>query len=299
MNNNENCPMCQELFLDKYILNNNFTINDNYDIEMYKFINSTKTTEYKLSPNHINKFIFIGKKFIGQKVLYWSSDPEISNRIINKGEAYLKFNNYGVSRINSHGYIRIHLQIPQNYKNFDINLKREIYYPKHFNFVISNNMNTIWDLNNIYSQLLILNYKFQQFIKIIKEKKTIVINSSEYSEYAIEHIPNTFSLPYTILLTLNNNEIIIWLKKVINKNYPYFHHLLDKEDTSLYINIPIIVYNNDVNQSKLVEQYCCDLIKQGYINVSNYLNGITEYKKHTTKNSSKKKKKYIFKSHVI
>lgn len=272
------CPSCEELSVNKAVLN---TKTANWLKEfnsVQDFIQKTPLVEHKEYSFNIKKNIDIGKKNKGKMILFWASEPGNAFNIKNAKEAYANFKNYGVSEISDEGTITIHLRTPQNYKDVDDKGKEEVFF-RHFHYVLSDSKKTKWNGEKVYTQLLFGYYNLTNLMNTIKSNRAIVLNSLDYKYYAIDHIPGTFCLPCSEINKMTSNELDNFVEDVVRINN---HFIQDKLDKGLSIkHVPIIIYcaKSTCNSSELcAEQF----IKNGFVNVSTFPGGMEKY--HQSRN---------------
>ena len=230
-------------------------------------------------PTHYNKIIkiYIGKRFIYRKILYWAAKP--SNKLIINGakEAYGNFSNSGVTTIDKNGYAKIKFLVPQNYKTVIKNEKDYTTFFKHIHYVISNSNNNIW-IFNIFTKLFHNYYNYNQLLQKLNSKIVVVLNVLPSKYYAKHHIPNTFNLPVSQIKKMSIKELNSWFTSIINSYYPKLNKLLLSKKLQLN-EIPIICYcaHDKCTASKNGAE---ELMKKGFVNVSLYEGGMKDYNKH-------------------
>lgn len=285
MNTKTVCPSCETLKIEEPILNTKRATWLKERNHSKDFINRTPLKIKKQLKYDFTKHINIGAKNKNKYVLYWASDKTSNNIDIKKAkEAYNNFSNYGVAIVDKSGNFKIYIQVPQNYSDINDKNEEETYY-KHIHFVLSDVRKKTWELNEIYTYLIVPNYNFQSFIRLVKSNNAIILNSSSFRDYSMSHIPNTYNLPFNELYDMNNKEIDEWMLKLIQKNYLTFKDVLyyyaQKGNITKFREkiheFPIIIYNNDHNKKDILEKYAENLIHTGFVNICIYTGGLSEY----------------------
>lgn len=280
------CPSCEELSVNKAVLN---TKKANWIKEfdyVQDFINKTSLREHKEYHFNIKKSIDIGKKNKGKMVLFWASEPGNPFNIKSAKDAYSNFRNYGVSEVDSNGEIIIHLRTPQTYSDTNDKGEEEFFF-RHFHYVLSDPKKTKWNSKKVYTQLLLGYYNLTTLMETIKSQRAVVLNSLDYKYYAIDHIPGTYSLPCSEINKMNTKEVEEFVEDVVGLNY---YSIQQKIDHGFNIkHVPIIIYcaKAGCNSSELcAEQF----IKHGFINVSTFPGGMEKF--HQSRNKKFEKPIY-------
>ncbi len=280
---------------EKSFYNKYFSTNEEIQKYIQFQIKFKKIKPHKQPKYDISQSLYIGRNFYNYFVFYWSSNA--TNKYINDDPSLInsfksshsELKNYGITKIDKFGYIKIFLQTPQIFYTNDINQNKN-FVPRMVNFIIYNNQK--WISNKIFSQLIILKIDFKQFMIYYKKKNKLIINSNDSLFFSIKNIPNTANLPFNSLNKNDNHKIIKWIEKIIE------NQCIEKKNTkidkyNIYLT-PIIIYNNLKNHKYEIIKVADYLFNLGFINL--YYTNITSdnYYKHTVKNYDNKKKKKIY-----
>lgn len=286
MSNLRLCPSCDKLSFDKPVLNSkkaNWLKEFNF---VQDFIKNTPLEAHEEKAYNIKKEVDIGIKNKNKFVLYWGSESnKFDNfKIKDAKTAYGEFKNYGVAEINDEGKIIILLRTPQIYTDENDKEEKEIFF-RHFHYVLSNSKNTEWDADNVYTQLLLGYYSFYNLNNAIKSKKVVVLNTLSPEYYGLEHIPFTWNLPTDKVLKMTEKEVDIFIKTIIELNYPLIKKEIDEENNFNIKCVPIIVYceNEQCNLSHLCAK---KLTEMGFNNISTFPAGMEKYRDSNSKNSN-------------
>ena len=255
---------------------------------IFNDINNRKNILYKQEDYDISISIYINIKFSGYYILYWSANSNTNLIPKNNYElAHYLLPNYGITKIDKSGYIKVFLKTPNIYYYFSQGKK--IFFPRMVNLIIYNNNK--WISNEIYSQLIIPKINFKQFMIAYKKKDKIIINSNDNYFFSIKSIPNTSNISLNNLNLFKNFEIIKLVHKIIESQNKDLKSNIQEDN--IYI-IPIIIYNNFKNHTHEMLKVADRLLKIGFINLY-YTNVTTDnYYKHTIKDYNKQKKKKIY-----
>lgn len=246
------------------------------------FIQNTQLKAYKNKCECLNRHKFkvdVGKKNAGKLVLYWGAQNQDSNNNIlikNAKNAYDNFTNSGVSKVNNDGVIDIEICCPQNYRTLAQGELFEKTYFKHFHFVISNDSLTKW-LRQLYTKIILCKIDYQRLKNMSKNGLYLILNTLPSEYYGREHIPNSYNLFYKTINKMSVEEVKEWVSYVVENNYPKLHNLIKSRQISLY-EIPIVTYcaHDRCNASELAAE---QLMKKGFVNISEYPGGMEDYKK--------------------
>ena len=119
----------------------------------------------------------LGSKFAGKKVLYWAADKNINHSPLVKlaKNAYNKFENSGVIKVNKNGKGIFKIDCPQIYRAKRNEKEKLKSYFRHMHFVIEKDNQ--WD-TQIYTKIVIFKYDYEQFMK--QHKRTTYHMLKEY-----------------------------------------------------------------------------------------------------------------------
>jgi rhodanese-related sulfurtransferase len=277
------CPSCDELSVDKAVLNTkkaNWIKEFNY---VEGFLEKTPLKFHKEYQFNIKKKIKIGNKSKGKLVLYWASEPGNPFHIKDAKEAYSNFTNYGVSEVDDNGEIVIHLRTPQIYKDLDDSGKEEFFF-RHFHYALSDPKKTKWNNKKVYTQLLLGYYNLTNLMDSVNSKRAVVLNSLDYKYYAIDHIPGTFSLPCSEVNKMSSQDLDEFIEDVVAINYYPIQKKLDQGFKVKHI--PVIIYcaKEGCNSSEICAEH---FIKNGFVNVSTFPGGMEKYHQSRSKRFEK------------
>ena len=242
-----------------------------------EFINTqNKFKEYMPKKSSETLTIDVGKKNAGRFVLYWAADLKNSTIINDAKDAYKKFDNHGVSKVDAHGHVQVCLRCPQVYSTTPAKGKTTHTYNKHIHFCVSNKQNNKWLGDKVFTRLIVCNLSFKVFENCRKNGKTVIINALPAEYYGKDHIPNSWNLFHTTAKKLSQKDLISWFKGLL-VHYPKLHKLVDSGKLNL-LNIPIITYcaHKDCNASNLLAE---ELLKKGFRNIDEYPGGMKEWNK--------------------
>ena len=210
------------------------------------------------------------KKNAGKYVVYYASNLTIEcGKVPLNKDSYKNMDNYGVAKLDKEGKCNIYLKCPNIYRE-----KNRTYYP-HVHFVLSNSANTQW-VKKLYTKTIICHINKSELKQAIKNNCTVILNALSLKYYIKNRIPNSYSLPYTLLKELENKDIIHYIKSLVS-NYPRLHKLVKEKKLDI-LDIPIITYCYDETcdaSKQLVEH----LIKIGFKNIKEYSYGIMGWEK--------------------
>ena len=212
--------------------------------------------ELKLGKNNANKYIYI-----------WGSQPTTNNLIINKAkDAYFKgnINNDIFAKLDKNGSIKCKIQNPQIYT------ESNKLYPPHIHYKVVNKKKNDFE-NAFYTKAHLRDITTNDIIKIIKTNDMIILNALSPVEFAKYRLPNSQCLYYKTKDNIKEfmNDILI--------NYPKIQKAL-KNKTIKQSSIPIVVHCAH-NKCSAAEQLANLLLKNNYLNIFHYPDGINGYYK--------------------
>lgn len=279
--------------------NKNLNQNLNNYKEIFNKINLIIKKPYKQLNYNISQLININSNNKDQIIFYWASDnlPNHNykyNIINNFKNAHKNLNNYGITKINQKGKIKIYLQTPQIYYFHNLLTNQNLLIPKIVNFIFYNDNNQEWNFNEIYSLLIFPKFKIEKFIGIYKKKNTVIINCNSNFIYSTHHIPITFNLSNENINTFNESKLKDWFEIIIRNNYTNLNEYIINNEINL---VPIIIYSNFKLKTDKYITLCYNLFKKGFYNISFFSGDLTDFVKHTNPKydiSLKKIKKKIY-----
>jgi len=236
------------------------------------FINSKTPTLYRQKKTDSRMTVNVGKSMANRFVLYFCAKSSDNTKIRIAKSAYGNFSNHGISKVDNLGNVTFYFNCPQIYSEIE-KRNRESFY-RHVHFCISDINKVRW-LKKMYTKVFVCNISLQETKKKLKEGKTVVINALPAESYAMEHIPNSYSLPVKMAKSLQTKDLYDWFSVVIQKNYKKIYKMLNTEKINLY-EIPIVVYcaHSKCNASdRLVKE----LLKKGFVNIKEFKGGIKEW----------------------
>ena len=243
-----------------------------------KFIDSMK----KFTISHPSNYdtivkVNVGKTLADRKLLYWASNKKKSYTplIVDAKKAYNKFENHGIAQVNEYGDVIFKIECPQIYSVIPKGKHTSDTFFRHMHFVASDKKQTRW-LPQIYTKIVKCQYNFEETMKHLQNQTSVFINALPHEYYAKDHIPNSYNLPLNFIKSLSPEDLKIWFTDVIKIHYPKLKKYLQNDKIRLY-EIPIIVYcaHSKCNASELVSN---ELMKNGFVNVSEYNGGMLEFR---------------------
>ena len=203
--------------------------------------------------------------FVPKYLLVWGADPgDITFKLRKAKAAYGNFQNYQVISIRNRTTVPVKLKCPQPYITWFGKTSRA--YPRHIHFSFSNESETGWH-SRIYTQSVICNLDFKQFITALHNRTVLIINALVNP---IMTIPYTYNLPFDT--TLRKKQLVNWIRNIAN------HHVKVPKRYTVYQNMPIIVYCAN-KKCQAGPKLCNILTDEGFVQVYHYMGGIHEYKK--------------------
>ena len=106
--------------------------------------------------------VTVGKRHVGKFILYWGTNSSTSPfHIKGARQAYGKFSNHGISKVNSSGVAKVYFRCPQVYRVQASAASPCRSYFKHMHFVLSNRACTSWD-PQLYTRIVSCSYSLDQ-----------------------------------------------------------------------------------------------------------------------------------------
>ena len=205
-------------------------------------------------------------------ICYWAAEyTKDFMKIKSAKDAYNTFKNHGLVKTNSKGQATFVLNCPQPYSVDDIT------YPRHVHYCLLNRDN-FWS-DNIKTLIVSCKIDFKIMKKFVHDKCHILFNALPKNSFDRCHIPNSCSLPVSLLEKSSSKGKQNKVKHIIHKvleNYPPINKALESKKITIY-NLPIVVYcaHSKCHASeKLIEH----LIDAGFVNVLEYPGGNKEWK---------------------
>ena len=205
-------------------------------------------------------------------ICYWAAEyTKDFMKIKSAKDAYNTFKNHGLVKTNSSGKATFVLNCPQPYSVDDIT------YPRHVHYCLLNRDN-FWS-DNIKTLIVSCKIDFKIMRKYVHDKCHILFNALPKNSFDRCHIPNSYSLPVSLLEKSSSKEKQNKVKHIIHKvleNYPPINKVLESKKLTIY-NLPIVVYcahSKCYASEKLIEH----LIDAGFVNVLEYPGGNKEWK---------------------
>lgn len=210
------------------------------------------------------------KKFANKKILYWASNSKKKGVLISDAkQAYNKFENSGVAKVNSEGEVVLYLNCPQVYRSDGRT------YFKHIHFVVETKPK-VWNNKHIFTKLVFCKYSLQKIMELKNEGKTVIINALPSSYYAKDHIPKSYNLYHEDVKNMNFYDLTRWMKDVVKLHYPKLFKHVKSGKIKIY-ELPIVVYCAH-SKCTASEMTIKELLRKGFVNVSEYSGGMKEYR---------------------
>ena len=241
-----------------------------------KFIEKTPLKLYKKGKSNMKLKLNVGLKNKNKLMLYWGAKSSNSILVKDAKKAYGNFSNYGVCKVNNDGIATLFFDCPQPYSTIEKgSTKRESFY-RHLHFCFSNYNKSSW-LETVYTKIIICDLNLKQTLDLQKKQSIILINALPNKYYSKSHIQNSWNLPVKELKKMTQNELLNWFAEVISLNNTKLYNLIKSKKINLY-EIPIVVYcaNEKCNAGYLA---AIELLKKGFINISDFKGGMKEYLK--------------------
>lgn len=271
------CASCLDFNMDKVVKSKNSLkptwLKDNDYVEA--FIKNHDLNLKTPSKYDVEIKVDLGSKFAGKKILYWAADKNINHSPLVKlaKNAYNKFENSGVIKVNKDGKGIFKIDCPQIYRAKRNEKEKLKSYFRHMHFVIEKDNQ--WD-TQIYTKIVICKYDYEQFMKQHKKGTTVIINALPNEYFAKDHIPNSYNLFNKTIKSMSSEQLLSWFKEVIKLHYPKLNTYIENNKIELY-EIPIITYcaHEKCNASELAIK---ELMKKGFVNINEYSGGIVDYR---------------------
>ncbi len=274
------CASCLDFSIDKVVKSRDdmkplWLYKENY---VEQFINNT-TNFSNRNPKYSDiKMDLNLNKFEGRKILYWAATNKFSHSpiISDAKKAYHKFENSGVTSV-INGKACFKFKCPQLYSTVAKNKSKKQTFFRHLHFVVSNKDNNKW-LPQIYTKIVVCKYNFKKTIEMINSGLYVIINALPCQYYAKDHIPNSYNLFNKDIKKMSVIDLQKWFLEVVELHYPKLFTYLKNKKIDIY-EIPILCYcaHDKCNASELAIE---ELMKKGFVNVSDYKGGIKEYRQH-------------------
>ena len=273
------CASCEGLNVESIIKTNSNKLPEWLDETDYvtEFIQSKQAA--KMKPYHQKKYnmkleLFVGKAKAGKYILYWGAQSSTSIHIKNAKQAYGNFKNNGISLINKDGYAILYFNCPQAYSTTEKNKKKKETFYRHIHFCFSDKHKTKW-LTNVYTKVIVCIVSVKQTLQSLQKGSIVLLNTLPSTAYAKSHIPNSFNLHYKQIKKMSTDQLVQWFRYVVKINYPKLHSLLKQKKINYY-ELPIVVYCGNKNCS-LSHKASIELLKKGFVNISECKGGMEEY----------------------
>lgn len=279
---NTNCASCYGFSIDKIMKSSPklkpVWLEKNDYVNM--FINNYNNFRIKM-PKKFDVLLKlnVGKKHTGHLILYWAANPKTSSNpvVIKAKQAYNRFENYGVTQVNSDGSAIFKFNCPQIYKTQRNYREKFRSFFRHLHFVLSNKEKNHWDAQ-IFTKIVVCKLEYKKSIELIKDGYTVILNALPSEYYAKDHIPGSFNLNISMIKKMSFTDIERWLKEVITLHYPKLNTLIKNGKLELY-EVPLLFYcaHSKCNASDLAIE---EIMKKGFVNVQEFNGGIKEYREY-------------------
>jgi rhodanese-related sulfurtransferase len=235
-----------------------------------EFIDKTPMKTSRQLNSDMYMKVDLGKNNGGKLLLYFAANPGNNIKMRRSKEAYGSFKNSGVIKLDENGKGILKMKCPQCYIR---KCKKEAFY-KHVHFCLSDKEKTKWNYS-LYTKLVICHYDYKKMTRLHKNGNIVLINSLPCEYYGKDHIPNSYNLPTNRIKTMKEGELIEWFKYVVKHHYPRLENMISRKKVSYY-ELPIVVYCAHKGCSASHDAVI-ELLKKGFVNVSEYKGGMKEY----------------------
>lgn len=280
MSDKQVCASCLNFSVDK-IVKSNEELKPTWLQEtdfVRKFIESVTTFKNK-TPNTFDTSIRLnlGKKHVGKKILYWGTNSSKSYiNVIDAHKAYGKFQNNGIATVGKNGTALIKLNCPQVYRVQKTNRHKADSFFKHFHFVLSNKTHLQWE-PQLYTKIIVCNHDYTKIMQLHKKKQCVLINTLPCEDYSKDHIPRSYNLPHENIKKMSQPKLYKWFHSIIDNDYPIIAKALkDKKIETKELHIVVYCAHRNCNSSHIAAE---ELLKKGFVNISEYKGGMREYNK--------------------
>lgn len=232
------------------------------------------------TPPHCDQTVDIdlGKKGANRKILYWAATSSSSVLVKDAKQAYDRFENHGVVKLNKEGCGKLPMQCPQIYKTTQKGGRIEESFYRHFHVVMANDAENQW-LPQIYTQAIVCKRPWKYVKERMHAGYAVLLNALPCEYYAKDHIPNSYQLFHTQVKKMSAKDLAQWMEEVIGLHYPKLKALLQSKKLSIN-EVPVVCYcaHEKCTASEMLEK---ELLKKGMVRVDSFPGGMKEYKKET------------------
>tara|TARA_B100001093_G_C26769091_1_gene989241 strand:- start:40 stop:870 length:831 start_codon:yes stop_codon:yes gene_type:complete len=272
------CASCRSIDVIKIVKTDNNKIPKWLSKVNYvdNFINNVPLKLYKQKKTNMKLKLNVGKQNKNKYMLYWAAKSSKNILIKDAKKAYGNFSNYGVSKVDNNGDVMLCFDCPQPYSTIEKGKTNKETFYRHIHFCFSNKFLTNW-LSSVYTKIIMCELNLEETMKLHNKGLIVLINALPGSYYSKSHIPNSYNLHNKEIRKMSQNELFNWFEEVIKLNYPVLYDYIKKKKLNLY-EIPIVVYcaHKNCNAGYLSG---IELLKKGFVNVSDFKGGMLEYLK--------------------
>ena len=226
------------------------------------FVDSQKEFRIKRRRGNVMKFcVQLSPEDKGSYVLYWAATPNDDNlKTKHARQAYDKFQNSGICKVQEDGTAIMYIECPQNYKTIDEDGEYTFY--RHLHYMLQQPGKKEWDNSRFWTLAVTCQFTPEYFRSILLDKSIMVVNAlgSEYD------IPGAIHLDPKKRINTLKRQLVHDLQ-----NYPKIKHAVETNQIDWYA-IPMVVYCKDT-ACHAAENLAVELYRKGFVNVSVFPGG--------------------------
>ena len=201
------------------------------------------TESPKVSEKQIRLEVDFGEENREAWIYYWAANPSEDTLSIQPPEsAYGKDENHGLQKTDKEGKVKIIINCPQIYREFNPDTEEERTYCRHIHYLVEQKEEGIW--SEIITRRVICCITLDALQIALKKKDSVVINGLPRDSYQKYEIKDTVNLPYNEFEGLSHikktRKALEFLEKNIEK-FQVVKEKVDGKDIDIK-DVPIIVY---------------------------------------------------------
>lgn len=239
-----------------------------------EFIHTVPLTQRHQKNADVNLKLDVGQSRKGKFVLFWAAEPSSSIVVKDARKAYGRFQNSGVTKVDSKGKVTLKFCCPQPYSTTVQNKRHKETFYRHVHFCYSDKHCKKW-LPTVYTKILICKFDWDKTLSTLNKGNIVLINALPSNMYGMSHIPNSFNLHYKQIQNMSQDKLIEWFRTVVKLNYRKLNVLLSKRKLNVY-ELPIVVYCGH-DKCNLSSKAAKALLRKGFVNVSEFPGGMKKY----------------------
>ena len=236
---------------------------------VHNFIKGEKEFKVKRQKDNVMQVTLqLSPEDAGLYVLYWAATPNDNNlKTKHAKDAYDKFQNSGIGRVQMDGTLNMYIQCPQNYKTVDDNSETYTFY-RHVHYILQKRSVKEWDMSWIWTLAVTCRFTVDYFRSILLDKSFLVVNAlgPEYD------IPGAIHLDPRKRINTLKRQLVRDLQE-----HPMIKHAVETNQIDWYA-IPIVIYCKNA-ACHASENLAVDLYRKGFVNVSIFPAGYDKIKK--------------------